>query len=646
MIELKGSAWLDAEGGRMGRWEFDPSSLEAWSFGELFRKLRELTGRSGKLLADYVGVHRAQITRWEQGKSLPRPEHLEAITEFLREHRPARISGELWEEALEQLRRKAGFAQDPLLVEISRCLARWEDPRTAQASREVLRTVRDLFLTLQAADEFVRQRQWEQAMWSLQEAEIRLPSGFSNRMQLEICRRKSFVSYRLLRYDQAMTEAEHTLQLAEKVGDWVSRGDILVFRGDLYRRIGQFERARKDFEEALICYERARLPEGERARARARCYRKRAVTYLFQGWPMRASRELQQAQLALEQARETDGRAIEEEQDKILQVRGWMLLQIGRVDEAISIHVEVVSRLKRHYLQNPGLDPWGMAKALRYLGDAYWAARSYEKAQRSYMEAHEICMQIHRDGRDTRLLEALIELGLGRIAMNQGQPTEARDHLVRAARFIRGLRIDSRFPEVLMELANLAWQMKSPQVPGMEMSVQDAIDMARARFREFKNWSYYAQSLILSTEWFLDDIEDDAKPEDWNIVMDLLDELKGLVFDQDRVREMVPEALPGARLVDEIPLLFYHLAIANLLRARLGLRLGWINEAITAFHEAVRAVCPLGDAFLSEIIARIHRLAEHVAPEVRAEIMKNLELWMRTREEWCSQGVFPQGISD
>ena len=197
-----------------------------------------------------------------------------------------------------------------------------------------------------------------------------------------------------------------------------------------------------------------------------------------------------------------------------------------------------------------------------------------------------------------------------------------------------------------MELANLAWQMKSPQVPGMEMSVQDAIDMARARFREFKNWSYYAQSLILSTEWFLDDIEDDAKPEDWNIVMDLLDELKGLVFDQDRVREMVPEALPGARLVDEIPLLFYHLAIANLLRARLGLRLGWINEAITAFHEAVRAVCPLGDAFLSEIIARIHRLAEHVAPEVRAEIMKNLELWMRTREGWCSRGVFPQGISD
>lgn len=53
---------------------YDPPDVTApvWTLGDRMRKARETAGYGHTAMAEYFGVHRNQITRWESGRTPPK----------------------------------------------------------------------------------------------------------------------------------------------------------------------------------------------------------------------------------------------------------------------------------------------------------------------------------------------------------------------------------------------------------------------------------------------------------------------------------------------------------------------------------------------------------------------------------------------
>jgi tetratricopeptide (TPR) repeat protein len=586
---------------------FELKELEGQSFGQLLAKLLDYAKLRHFVLASCVGVHPSNVTRWLRDETRPLPTNMERLIQCLWEERPSWIPPEEWNAALDLLCQKSDYksSADQILNQV-------KNQKIVQIGKILLNNI--IYITIKLMDEAIdlfEKREWNQGLDKLIEAEKSAMIAM-NPVLLEICIQKMFGFYRILRYDLALKEAEHGLQLADELSDPLSKGRILLLRGDLHRRIGNFDQARTDFQTALEGYEN--LPSPEAVRGRIRCYRKRAVTFLLQGWPKRAEEELQWAILAHQQHLDP------EEGDKIDQVRAWISLQKGEWEEAIRLHLDVVTRLKAAYQQVPSLDLWGLAKALRYLGDAYRIARRYKEAKRCYHEALRICEQLRRAGRDTGIVESLIELGLGRIALREGAQGEAQERLTRARRFIEGIGIDSRRPEVLMELAELAWRMG-------ESGVVQMLAKAQEEFEKFKHWAYYAQCRVIEAQWVVEDAETNPDPNDWQNLLGILREVYELAEDPVKVRELHPNAPPGTRLVDEIPLLHYHVATGYLLQGRLALRLNMADEALRAFQEALQAAERFNEPFLKETVLQIGDLLRTAPGEIARPIHAQLLSW-------------------
>ncbi|WP_352429542.1 tetratricopeptide repeat protein [Thermoflexus sp.] len=422
------------------------------TFGEWLRWLREQTGRSQTYMADVLGVHPSQISRWEHGRMRPTPDQLVKIIQFLRDERPARLEEEEWEKSLQLL--EESYGQNPILSSMIETLFQRSQklPQLRAMIQKFLADLYEILGGLIATDEAIQGRLWETANHQLQQLTNKLEDNhFSDRLSLELNRRKGFVYYRLLRYDRALETIDQVIAQAKKIRDLRAQGEVLVLRGDLNRRMGKFDGARQDFRTALECYDQLNGPEG--IYGKVRCYRKMAITYLLQGWPKRAEYVLSLARVANTQLGDFT------EEFKIQQAQAWINLQQGRWDQAVAAHQEVVARLQARQ----DLDPWVLAKAFRYMGDAYRIARQYEKAEDSYNTAQQICNQLRAEGRDTRLIEAMIALGLARIKLRQPDMHQAQAWIKRAKQFIEAIQMDSRIPEAKMELAELMWQLNDHQ---------------------------------------------------------------------------------------------------------------------------------------------------------------------------------------
>ncbi|WP_448592084.1 tetratricopeptide repeat protein [Thermoflexus hugenholtzii] len=588
---------------------FSLEEFKGLAFGELLQRLLRLTKLRTSILVDSLGIDRAQVSRWIRGQTRPNRSHMEKLIWLLRDRRPSEIPSKQWEEALNLLWQKSGHEPS-----INKILKNIKDQNIARIGEIILNNMIDLIELMDKAVDFFQEREWERGLRKLFDIEKAM-RVIVNPALLEIHIQKMFGFYRTLQYDRALEEAKEGLRLADELSDPLSKGRLLILRGDLHRRIGDFEQARTDFQTALEAY--GNLPGPEAVRGRTRCYRKRAVTFLFQGWPKRAEEELQRAILAHQQHPDP------EEGDKIAQVRAWISLQKGNWEEAIELHQRVVGRLRTAHAQNPSMDPWGLAKALRYLGDAYRIARRYQEARQCYQEALRICEQLRRAGRDTRIVESMIELGLGRIALREGVQPEAQERLTRARRFIEGIRIDSRRPEVLMELAELAWHMREP------INVQEMLEEAQRQFQDFRHWAYYAQCRVIEARWYVEDVESNPSPDEWRDLLEILREVYELAEDPVKVRELYPDAPPGTRLVDEIPLLHYHVATGYLLQGRLALRLNMTEEASSAFQASLTHAEKFNAPFLEETARHINDLLRTVPGEVASSIRAQLLDWSK-----------------
>ena len=569
---------------------------ENQTFGERLKWLREQTGRSQTYMADVLGVHSSQISRWERGRARPTPDQLVQIIQFLGTERPARIPQEKWEQFLQCL--MESYGQNPILSMIQTLLERSQRlPRLRERIQKFLWDLCEILEGLIETDEAIQGRQWQQAEHRLQQLTKKLEGKyFSDRLSLELDRSKSFVYYRLFRYELALETIEQVIAQAEKISDLRTQGEVLVLRGDLKRRIGQFDEARQDFRTAIIrCYNQLNGQEG--IYGKVRCYRKMAITYLLRGWPKRAEEELVRARLANEQLGDfTEG-------FKIQQAQAWIYLQQGRWDQAVEEHRNVVSQLQA---RRKDLDPWVLAKAFRYIGDAYRIARQYRDAEDFYNKAQNICTKLREQGRDTRLIEAMIALGLARIKIKQQNTTEAQDWIERAKRFIEDIKMDSRIPEVKMELAELMWKLKNQKA-------YDLLYEAQKQFKQFKHWAYYAQCETILCQWLVAEAEAEPSEEDWKQVTDMVNGIYHLAFDPP-TREMMVDAeapLP-AHLSDEIPLLYHHLAIAKKEQGRLGLWMDKIEEGEQALQEALTYASRFNSRFLQEVFEAIKQLFENL----------------------------------
>lgn len=57
--------------------------VDAPSFGERLRKIRERAGLTQRSLADFIGINNSALCRYESGERLPRVEHLIKIAMVL-----------------------------------------------------------------------------------------------------------------------------------------------------------------------------------------------------------------------------------------------------------------------------------------------------------------------------------------------------------------------------------------------------------------------------------------------------------------------------------------------------------------------------------------------------------------------------------
>jgi|GEM_PF-6265472 len=94
-----------------------------------------------------------------------------------------------------------------------------------------------------------------------------------------------------------------------------------------------------------------------------------------------------------------------------------------------------------------------------------------------------------------------------------------------------------------------------------------------------------------------------------------------------RSENFTPTAPAGTRLMDEIPLLHYHVATGYLLQGRLALRLNKVEEAFSAFQASLMHAEKFNEPFLKETARHISDLLGTVPDEVASFIRAQLLGW-------------------
>jgi tetratricopeptide (TPR) repeat protein len=533
------------------------------SFGELLRTYRKKAEFTQIRLQMETDIDASLISRYETGKSRPDEGALKAIMGALGKRGiPREEQNELWKAAGFSITDNGRLSVADPVVNLVEGVLRQLNVEERQFVSDDLRSALDIDQGFLRAERTVARKRWEKAISEFSG----LRGKYGEREQgwyLRLDSRLAWCMYGAGKYGDAVRYYESALGAARQLADLCERrgmhhkqaelqrkeAEILIRRGDIDRR-----RGRDWWNVALDCYEQAEKIFSEKLVDRigvADCLRKTAGVYLYQGRPDRALPLIDRS-IRMSQG-EGDGEQYVEGTYRGWQHQAWAYDILGRWDEATQLCEDAVDLVESHTT-----DEWELAKAHRYLGDAYRLQRRPADAERAYKQALHL-LQIpevaagEEEELKVTLLLGMIELGLGQVCLKKlGGQADARYHLNRSMyahqRFGEDFTINRVFSEQGQLLLSLG-----------------RLEAAEARLlaasRELKKWNtvYYAITLATLCDLYyqkrdfdkLFDTAEDAREADNGLINYQLCRVEFLVGRARIDQEAYSEALDVFQAVAE-----------------------------------------------------------------------------------------------
>lgn len=558
-------------------------------FGNLLRQHREAAGLRQIDLGQKIHIDGSMISRLETGRTKPNPATLQEIINALALHDVSR-------EKLDELWDAAGYYRSPVLEgavahpvvvfihqELEKLGAREKELLSSD-----LRSITEINQEYLSAKKDSKHRKWSrasEALQSLRKLVERRVQWWYARIDEEL----GWCQYSIGEYARAVQSYEFALWSAQQLADAAKEARILIKLGNAHRRCGgpEWEIARECYEEARERFESAGDDIGV-----ADCIRRIAGVHLFQGRPNEGERLCDES---LEMCRET---GYELGEYKALQHKAWACDLLGRWDEA-SRYCEEALAIANRVTQ----DEWALAKALRYLGDAYRLEGRIDEAEEVYGQASSIVERLEAEGVDASLLVGMIKLGLGKVYLRQpGREREARSCLDESLEAHLHLGEDFRVADVLSQQADLLVKL------GRLQEAEIRLELAAKRLRKLSNTFYYAIALTSQCELYYAQGEYDK------------------VYQTAELARTADEATEK-RLID------YHLARIELVVGKALADEERRSEAVEALCRASQKALDFNDQAFREIQADISSEVDRAAQEAGSDAATRLcqsqmEFWL------------------
>jgi tetratricopeptide (TPR) repeat protein len=572
------------------------------SFGKRLRECRMEAKLKQKELGQNIHLDGSMISRFETGATLPDQSTIQRIINVLALHDVPR-------EKLDQLLEAAGYYRtqifetpvaDPVVAFIQQEFEKLDSEEERKLLSQDLRSIVEVDQAYFSARKVSRQRKWNLAG----EALLSLRDRLERRIQhwyLRIDEELGWCRYSDGRYAEAVQYYESALWSARQLNDLRRQGEILIKMGDAHRRLGgsDWDIAHERYSEAKEIFEN----QGDRIRV-ADCLRKIAGTYLYQGRPDKAL-PLGEESLSICQEEGYDRGVY-----KGLQHKSWAFDMLGRWGEATQLCEEALAIVK-----SVTSDDWELAKALRYLGDAYRLQRRIKEAERAYREAFDIFQKYENIGIEVKLFPSKVRLGLGKVYLKQpGRELEAKSCLNESLEIQKGLGEDFRIAEVQSEQGELL--LKLGRFEEAEMRLQQASD----RLRRLGNIFYYAITLASLCE----------------------------LYYEKRDFDKVYHTAEIAKKADN--------GLINYQLARIELTAGKAHIDERKFSEAFDALCVASERALifndetfgeirNDLLDEIDRITREIAPEVALQLCESfIGFWENKAVASAKQGLVQESL--
>jgi len=419
----------------------------------------------------------SMISRFERGEADLKPSTLQEITNVLGLHNvPRDRLDRLWEAAGYYPTHIDSPVAHPVVVYVQQEFEKLE-PELRDLLSDDLRSIIETDQGYFSSRKDIRQRKWDPAAQSLQYQRNRL-ERLIQLWYLRIDKDLGWCRYSTGRYAEAVQYYQSALWSARSLGDLAKQAEILISLGDTHRRIGGEGWAR-----ARQLYRSAGSILGDNLgdqRGVADCLRKTAGAYLFEGKPNKAMPLLEETLFISNTHNYPEGVY------RGLQHQSWAFDLLGRWDEATALCEDALARVKK-------VDPhsWELAKAYRYLADAYRLQGRTNKAKDAYEQALGLLQAAEdREGVHAQLLMGGIELGLGKVHLRiPGGEMNARSSLNKALDTTLALGEDFAVAEVLGEQGELLLRL------GRMQEAEVRLQMAREQLKRLGNIFHYANVL-------------------------------------------------------------------------------------------------------------------------------------------------------
>lgn len=381
-------------------------------FGSTLKTYRESVALTQEQLALAIGLEDgSSISGYEHGKNLPPQRRLDEIIRVLIEHGAPK-------ECAEKLYEYSGYASgseytSPIIAEIARAqndLAQELFSKTLFEKN--LQLIVDHWKKYINALRALRRRRWSDARIAfemlLQNIDDELP--FRKPFHARILQRLGDVCRRLGEPLQAIEYYNESIQLTEqgRETEWSVLAALLLDRGDGYRWLNQWEKAKEDYGRSSHIFKQIEINTGNSQEYSIALVDRRLVGLsLFQG--VVTDETLKNINTSIDTFHEM---GVLEEENKGKQHKAWSQAVRGYWDEALEIHKEVVQALTK-----PRTNPVTLAKGQRMLADVYRMSGLLDKAETTYKNALDNLKDHPNEQgyQEDLLVVGMIQLGLGGI---------------------------------------------------------------------------------------------------------------------------------------------------------------------------------------------------------------------------------------
>jgi tetratricopeptide (TPR) repeat protein len=383
---------------------------------DLSEKLRGLRKRSGlklKILSLRSKCYISDLSRYENGERKPSKETLIRIINVYKEYFDSN--------ELDILFDLAGYRQDSLASEKQSA----EDFNLEHIRMEIdnIKSVEDKTIILNQVDKLItmytevflindllKERNWIEGSEHIENLERRI-----NQIQLlnaYFFEAKSIAMYSRGFYEQAiesnlaayqsMKNYSESLNNPSEIREADQRiGNTLINLGDVYRRKSSWDNALSYYSQSMEIFGRYNDIDAKKAVGNLR--RKKGGVYNYQGLVNDAIRELDASLDCFTEINDLNGTY------KTKQHFGWSYRLCGKWDDAVNLCKESLN------IANQTGDKYDQMKAYTYLGESLLLVNKKEEANKAYEYAEKIKEEIKISGREAKLQEGTLYLGLGKV---------------------------------------------------------------------------------------------------------------------------------------------------------------------------------------------------------------------------------------